>query len=137
MKNTTKTKDKPRKSMRQRDFNEAFRRAFFVVVETYNELRSTLGTAKAIDYAGSQLGKALYKNDIAFLRLIDFTIDVDKAVVDTLDGGDLVMFRECYKDQPDNSSKSTTEQMSMQERMGRIFMARHIYPVSGYFMVGK
>lgn len=130
------TTPKPRKAKRH-DARAAYRRAFFIVVETFNELRSTSGSAKSMDYAQSQLGSPKFKNDISFLRLIDFTLDVEKAVMDTLDGSDLAMFKEHYQDQPSKVSKSTTEQMRIQERMGKIFMARHIYPVSKYFMVEK
>lgn len=116
-----------------RNFRKECRQAFFAVVEMYNQTRATVGHASAIDYEATQRSSAKYKIDIAFARVIDYGIDIHNAIKHTLNKDEFDFFNLIYLDKPDQSAKSTKEMMSIQERLGKVFKERGLFPISRYF----
>lgn len=115
------------------------RHAFATVMENYNHMRSILGTAQAVDYSrmASRSGRSGYGGESKSYPLTDFTIDVENAVKQTLKGDDLTFFYTSLKDKPIDFSVQTEEFMRIQEKMGRVFLSRGLYPIQKYFTVIK
>lgn len=122
-----------RQPLNARHLNRKYRAVFFAVVENYNQIRATIGQAQALNYETSDLGKAKYKNDVSFLKVIDYTIDVENVVKRVLTPGEIHLFNRHYKDKKEASPVSTIEMMHLQANLGRIFLARGLYPISNYF----
>jgi len=117
----------------KRDFNRKFRKAFFSVVDNYNEIRESVGQAQAIDYAATQEGKPMYKNDLSFLKIIDYSADVHNTLKATLNPQEMGLFKKHYLGQPNQSANSTKEMLNLQEKAGKEFIKRGLYPIVKYF----
>lgn len=102
-----------------------YRRIFLVVIEIADEIKATIGNAPSIDYEDATTGKAKYKNDVSFLRVIDFAIDVENAAKQFID----VKHRPLDIMQPFPSNPET---IKLQEDIGRAFVTRKLYPVHRY-----
>lgn len=110
-----------------------YRKAFFALVEAYNQMKVTIGSAPAIDYFQSQLGKAKYKCDISSLRCVDFVADFEKCVKDALNAEQQAFFKSHYVGKPDQSARSDNNMMLMQKELGKLFVGRRLWPLSTYF----
>lgn len=131
--------NKAQPKLSKRDIKRVFRHAFAVVVENFNHLRSILGTSQAVDYSRmfENTGKARDSATNKAYVLIDFTIDVEKAIRSTLNDGDLKFFHSNILDKPLDLSVQSEEYIEMQEQLGRVFFSRGIYPLQRYFSVVK
>jgi len=111
-----------------------WRAAFAAVLETLNNTRSVLGQQRAIDYSkltggqNSQFSQA----DIGH-QLIDYTVDVLKAVEDTLHGAELEFFNTTLLDQDFDMTVQSEYFLDIQERLGWVFVSRGLFPVTKYF----
>lgn len=118
---------------KQADRNRLYRIAFFSTVDNYNQIRATIGQAPALNYSVATQGKAKYKNDVSFTKVIDFSADVHNAVKATLTSAELNWFKLKYEDKPNQSSSSTEEELRLQEKLGQVFISRKIHPITVYF----
>jgi len=134
------TKDKPRKKYKSNNYTtpelrQKYRAAFAAVLETLNNTRSVLGQSRAIDYSkviGGE-GAQFSQGDIGH-QLIDYTVDVLKAVKDTLSEAELKFFNENLLDDDYDMTVQSEEFLRLQERLGRVFISRDLFPVSKYFI---
>jgi hypothetical protein len=116
------------------------REAFVAVIDSFNQIRTVLGQIQAMDYANALEGSgAQYGNTDRSLQVIDFMVDVTKAVEGTLTPEQLAFFNENLKDNDlEEALKVQTVQfMRLQEKLGKVFIARELFPVSKYFVSAK
>jgi len=113
---------------------EKLRGAFQVVLDTHSKIRSTIGTSKAIDYSRNTGGQgAQYSRSDIGHQLIDFVVDVDKAAKDTLTPTEHKFFEENLTTGDYDPTVQSSSFLRLQERLGSVFVARGLYPTSGYF----
>jgi hypothetical protein len=103
--------------------------AFQTVIEQYQEIRAANEGAGALNYeklsnAGG-FATCTYNPRVVKPTLSDFVCDVEIAARTTLDKAELKTFRDA--DDP----QSVPEEIQM--KLGKIFAAREIYPISNYF----
>jgi hypothetical protein len=129
------------RSVQAREMKRIYRYACLQIIEAANEIRSSIGAAQNLNYerAGSNAQGAQYVNDGHSFRLIDFTVDVEKAVRDTLTDAEYDFYNQRLKDKDfDEELKvQSSEFLRMQERLGRVFKVRKLWPASKYFAVVK
>lgn len=123
----------PRKRINRK---QILRKIFVSVMETSNQIKATTGNAGAIKYQKAFEGKPLYKNDVSFLKYIDYYVDVEKAALDTLSEWQLTMFRAGYLDKQVFPDVLSVAHLRMQELLAQVFIDRRLYPVSRYFKGG-
>ena len=112
--------------------------AFGAVMTICNRIRGTLGQSPAIDYAAKSGGQgAQFSGEDHGHQLIDYTVDVAAAAHDTLRGADLVFFNARLLDQDFDLTAQSEAFMLLQERLGKVFTERELYPVAGYFKTVK
>ncbi len=115
-----------------------FRHAFAVVIENYNHIRSVVGTAQAMDYSRSgQSNKVGCSSEAKSYPLTDFSIDVYNAVKHALTKEELIFFHTALEDKPLDLSVQDDNYLALQERLGRVFVGRKIYPLQLYFSMFK
>lgn len=115
------------------------RSAFQRVIDTYNSIRSVMGTTKAMDYSTINRGAQgpQYSFNDEWYRLIDFTVDVRRAATDSLTPAEMAEFDNNIQDQEIDYTVQSNEFVKFQEKLGRVFVARKLYPTSKYFAVIK
>ncbi len=123
-------------TLRTENIREGERKACRDVLDVYNQTISTVGTAGAIDYAKITGGRgAQYSDSGKNLPLLDFLIDVENTLVETLTVAEHEMYISALLE---TDRVVTTEALQLvEERLGRQFKARYIHPVHGYFTVIK
>jgi hypothetical protein len=117
-----------------------YRFAFWKVMEAYNAARSLMGQAGAMDFTKITGGKGAQYNPSAGqdnFRMIDFTVYVLQVVKELLDTQEMQFFEEKLQDSDLDIPVQSEEFLRMQERLGRAFMGRGLYPVRRYFAVVK
>lgn len=124
--------------MRIRDHRAAKlrrRRAFLTVINQFNDIRSVLGQAGCVDYSRLSGGKGpIYATDRGkAFRLIDFTIDVRNILERNLTAEELSFVKATLYDKEIDLTVQSEAFMKLQERIGRLFIGRGLYPVSKYF----
>lgn len=132
-----KIEDKPYR-MPKKEISRLMRHVFAKVVDAYNNTRSVLGTAQAIDYSQvSGSGRGSYSDPGVGFPLAEFTIDVMNAVKYALDPYEFKFFMDNIADKPLDLSVQSDEYMAMQDKLGRVFLSRKLYPVNAYFVTVK
>jgi hypothetical protein len=133
--------EKSFKNVQARELKRFYRHACEQVLEEANEIRSTIGMTQNLNYeqAGSNAQGAQYTNDCNPFRRIDFTADVSAVVKDVLTEPEYRYYKEKLEDKDfeDELKVQSVAFMSMQERLGKAFKARGLWPVSKYFKVVK
>lgn len=125
-------------NMTKRDIGRLRRHVFAKVIDAYNNTRSVIGTAQAIDYSKAiGEGRAAYSHSSIGFPLAEFTVDVLNAVKYALNPYEFKYFMDNIADKPLDLTYQSEEYMEMQERMGQVFLARKLYPVQGYFITVK
>jgi hypothetical protein len=106
------------------------------VLDSYNETRATTGSSGAIDYSRITGGRgAQYSDSGKNLPLLDFVVDVENTLSETLHPNEITLF---LKTLLETDRLVTTEQMQrIEERVGRQFKLRGLYPVFQYFTTVK
>ena len=116
------------------------REAFVAVMDSFNSIRAVLGQIQAMDYSKMTEGSgAQYGTTDRTHQVIDYQVDVMSAVEASLTPAQLVFFNERLKDQDleEVLLVQDTAFMDLQEKLGRIFIARELFPVTSYFKVVK
>ncbi len=114
------------------------RKAFIQVLDTFNKIRSSLGTTPSMDYAQNTGGSgAQYAISDFTHQLIDYQVDVDKAVRETLTESETEFYEENLVDKDFDMTNQSSTFMRMQEHLGKEFTARGLYPVAAYFSITK
>lgn len=127
-----------RKKFYKSDILKMQRTAFLTVVTAYNDVRSVIGQAGAKDYSTITGGQgAQYNADDRFFRAIDFIVDVDNAVKNTLDTHSTRFFDEYIRDKNFDMSVQNEDFMKFQEALGRAFIGRGMYPLNKYFKTSR
>lgn len=118
--------------------NGRFFKAFIKVIDTSEGLNSTNGMNKAFDYADAFTNGAKYKNDISFLRTIDYVVDVEKVMKKALTPAEFELVRVRYLNKEDKDRQTHTEQdLTLYEKVGKAFVLNGLYPISDYFGGGQ
>lgn len=115
------------------------RQTFAAVMDAYDNIKSVLGNAQAIDYSRMTGGQgAQFSTDNAKgLALLDYTIDVERTIKNTLNAPELKYYLDNLVGQSFPLKVDTEESMAIQEKLGRMFYARGMYPVRKYFVTIK
>lgn len=115
------------------------REAFVAVIDNYNQIRAVFGTIQAMDYSTKEVRGAQNSTTDRSHQVIDFQVDVTKAVEDTLNAEQLKFFNTVIKDKDleDALMVQSVQFMHLQEKLGRVFIARQLFPVTKYFTVTK
>lgn len=125
------------KRFRTLDLRKTQRAAFEAVIATFNDIRSVQGTAPAKDYSLITGGSGAKFNDNGtFFNTIDYTVDVFNAVKMALaDSPSAQRFfeRKIVDNHNIDYARQSETFMHFQERIGRVFIARGLYPVRKYF----
>ena len=127
------------KSTYTRERHTAQRRAFYEVMNTYNQIKESMGQAQALDYARitGGMGAQYSHNDHGF-RLIDFVVDVESTLAKELSPSERELIAASFFGVGDADLPVKTEEiMRLMEKGGRLFNARGLYPVREYFTVIK
>lgn len=123
-------------SLTTADIREMERKACRDVLDVYNQTKSVTGTAGAIDYAKITGGRgAQYSDAGKNLPLLDFLIDVENTISETLTGEERALYLERLLDT--ERAVTTEDVQRVEERLGRQFKARYIHPVHLYFITVK
>ena len=110
---------------------ERERNAFASVMEAYNHTESVLGQAKSLDYSKITGGRgAQFSDNSVGTRLIEFTVDVEQLLDKNIQENELWL-RSLVLDL--ELTTIPTEVLRIRERLGRVFIANNVYPVSSYF----
>jgi hypothetical protein len=119
-------------SLRTEDIRRMERKACTAVLDAYSQTKSIIGTAGAIDYSKNTGGRgALFSDAGKHLPLLDFVIDVENTLDETLSKAEIRYYMEDLLDF--EKTTFSVEFMKVQERLGRQFMGRLLYPVKRYF----
>ena len=116
-----------------------YREAFMKVMDAYSKLKRCIGDPGAMNYAARNPGaqNAQYKpSDDRMFRIIDYFADVDKAAADVLDAHELLSYFGLQGTDIDFSVLSVGR-MRLMEKVGRVLIARGLYPPEKYFKVVK
>ncbi len=127
-------------SPRGEELRRKQRAAFVDVIENVNKIRSVVGQIQAMDYVRAIDGSsAQYSTTDHALQVIDFLVDVDRAIKSVATPQQLVWFNENIKEGDLESVLETQslQFMHLQEKLGRVFILRDLFPVSKYFTVTK
>lgn len=117
-----------------------YRTIFRSIIEIYHEVKATIGQPGAIDYERSDLGKKPYAtshDNAAATVCWDFLADVELST-NLLDGaGHKYIWDNCLDKEP-NWDVQSQDFLHWQEKLGKLFLQRRMYPVGEYFrMVRK
>jgi hypothetical protein len=117
------------------------RTACIYTLEAYNSSRSVAGQPQAIDYSQRNPGSqsAQYRDDsMKYYQIVDFITDVHKAVKDTLTPAEYKWFVANLQDQDEiDLTHQPDPFLDLQEKLGKVFLERGLYPLGGYFTVIK
>ena len=122
--------------VRTEQIREMERKACRDVLEVYNQTKSVTGSAGAIDYGKITGGRgAMFSDAGKSLPLLDFCVDVENALSNTLGPEELTLHLETLLDT--ERTVTTEEVQHIEERIGRKFKAYGLHPVHLYFVTVK
>jgi hypothetical protein len=105
------------------------------VLDAYLDVKSTVGQAPAVNYTKiTGGGRAMFKGSDNGNAFIDFVVDVESAAKYALgESRQKKHFKEVLGKDGLNLTVQSVEFMNDEATLGRIFLARGLYPVSMYF----
>jgi hypothetical protein len=133
---------RPRKNVKKfytRDIRQMERSTFIHVIEAYENIKATLGNAQAIDYSritGGQ-GAQFSTDNSKSLALLDFCIDVENTIKNNLTPEEHTFVLDNLAGCELPLKVETEFSMAIQEKLGRLFYARGMYPIRKYFVTVK
>ena len=128
-------KDNPR-SLRTVDLRFQERQACRSVLDVYAETKSVVGMTQAMDYSKMTGGRgAIYDPSSKNSPLFDFLIDVELTIKETLTKEEVFQHLNTLLDV--NRVVTVEAICKMEERLGRQFVARKIWPVRQYLTTIK
>lgn len=129
----------PLHRLSKKDIQRLMRHCFMQVMATSNHILSVLGTAQAIDYSkmAEPSGRSGHSGCSHSYPLTDFTIDVENTAKQTLDEDDLRFFNTSLKGKDIDYSVQDNDFLRIQEKLGRAFYSRGLYPLQKYFTTVK
>lgn len=122
-----------------REYQRQFVYACRKVVDRCNDIRSVLGQVEAFDYSRlKDSGEGAQYAPHGGFPFLEFTVDVLNVARNVLSPQEFAFFtRHMYDNHDLDYTRCTDDEMRLQEKLGRAFMGRGLYPVSAYFRVIK
>jgi hypothetical protein len=122
------------------DLRRYEREAFAAVIDAYNQIKSTLGSEQAFDYSrmnnGAQAAQYCPEKKHAGFAFIDYVVDVENAIKYALSEVEAqLLLRDTVKYAEELNK--TVARMEQEEKLGRVFTGRGLFPVRSYFIVVK
>lgn len=134
-------RDAERKNPRvfkEREYTKLWRGAFQRVIETCNDILSVLGNIEAMDYTSLKENDGpMYAPPRGF-PLLEFTVDVKNLAEKALTPDEFGFFsRQVYGNQDLDYTYQNEAFLSMQDKLGRVFVGQGLFPPHQYFVTIK